>query len=185
MKTILKFTLLYLSLVLIVTSCSSNSDERTALVNSLEAAIDVSCVNTINYQDDHDNVYAYRADDIFNSASIQAGGHSTGNDNPDLGVNVFGDDPVFGLPETSTYTVDSGSGLPGTAYVFYIDELGEQYISTDNNIGKLIHLDLLTILADGTVTELKASFNEIEVRSISFVDDTLCVNAFQLSVNNN
>ncbi len=173
-------------LVFFMVSCSSNNEEeRTAIINSLIAALDPSCITTTNYQDHQGDVYAYRVDHLFNSVSIQAGGHSSGNETPDLGFNLFGTDPLFGLPNTSTYTVDSGSNIPGSSYVFYYDGTGAEYISTDNNMGVLLNLDLLTIAPDGSVTELKASFNQVEVMNTIDHNDKLCVNAFQLVVNNN
>lgn len=182
MKTTSRISVLpYLLLFVVLVACSSNDDDgRTPIINDLVAAISPDCNPNINFEDDQGNVYAYRADNIFGVVSIQTGGHSTPNETTDLGVNIYGADPIFGLPSTSSYTVTDGSRDPGTAYVFYIDN-GTEYISTANNVGKSIRLDGLTLSPDGTVTEILVSFSEIEMANNNDPTELLCVTAFNLS----
>lgn len=171
--------------VILLLSCSTADDgDRSSVGNSLVASVSVDCSSNINYQDDNGNVYAYRADDIFGVVSIQAGGHSTADESTDLGLNIFGADPLFGLPELSTYEVDGSSGQPGTAYIFYIDR-GVEYISTDTNLGRTVRIERLTLDTDGSVTELIVNFSNVEMYNTSDPDDLLCIGTFQLSFSAN
>lgn len=182
----MKFLVALISVVLLCLfslfqSCSSVDDSnRTGLTNSLSAALGVNCPTNINYQDDNGNVYAYRADNIFGSVSIQTGGHSTPDESTDLGLNLFAEDPLFGLPELSSYAIDGGSGDPGTAYVFYIDGV-EEFISTDNNTGKRAQIERLTLDTSGVVTELVLSVSGIEMYNTSDPEELICLGIFQLS----
>ena len=170
-------------LVFVFISCSSGDDDgKSGSGNDLIAAIAEACSTNINYEDDQENVYAYRADNIFGQVSIQAGGHSTENESTDLGVNIFGADPIFSLPNTSTYTVDEGGLIPGSGYVFYFDGSGDEFISTSNNEGALIRLESLTLTEAGAVEQLRITFDNIEVANTSDPDDKRCISAFDLKV---
>lgn len=184
-KIILTPHCLFVLLLLCTLSCSTGDDgNRAPVINSLEAAISANCANAINYQDDQGDVYAYRADNIFGAVSIQAGGHSTPDQSTDLGVNIFGQDPIFGLPEPSSYAVNGGSIEPGTGYVFYIIN-NTEYISTDNNEGKEIKVERLELSSSGAVVEIAISFSNIEMVNTMDPDDLTCVSAFRLSFTTN
>lgn len=175
-----------LSFLILCLACSSEDDStRSSSRNDLIAAIAEACSSTINYEDDQEDVYAYRADDIFNEATIQAGGHSTANQSTDLGVNIFGADPLFSLPETSVYTVSAGEVTPGTGYVFYFDGSGDEFISSNDNAGAVIRLESLTLSSTGVVERLKITFNNVEVVNTSDPEAKLCINGFVLEVDNN
>ncbi|PQB05878.1 hypothetical protein [Aureitalea marina] len=154
------------------------------MLKHVVAAIGPNCTDNINYEDDDGNVYAYRADNIFGVVSIQVGGHSTPDESTDPGVNLYGANPVFGLPDTGTYSVTDGSLEPGTGYVFYIDGTNE-YISTRNNQGKPIRIDQLTLTPEGEVSQFTVTFSNLELANNSDPDDKICVNAFQLSFSAN
>lgn len=176
--------LLLMSTALVLVACSSGDEgDKSSTGNDLFAAIAEACSTNINYEDDQENVYAYRADNIFGVVSIQAGGHSVPDESTDLGVNIFGADPIFELPETSTYTISAGEISPGTAYVFYFDGSGDEFISSNDNAGAEIRLELLSLSESGAVEELRIAFNNVEVINTSDPEAKLCINGFVLNVN--
>jgi hypothetical protein len=142
----------------------------------LKAAINPTCTAEITYQDLDDNVYAYRADDLFNVPSVQAGGHSDESELNDLGVNIFVDLESL---LTGTYSIDGGNALPGTAYVYYYQADGTIWISTDANTENLV-VEILEFREDGTVSKLSGTFNNVEVANNDDPGDTLCINNFEL-----
>ncbi len=183
-KTIISVAALIFLLSIVSCSTGGDDDGRSAIINSLVAAVYNNCNTSLNYRDNDGNVYAYRADDIFGRVSIQAGGHSDEDEETDLGANIFGATPIFGLPDPSTYTINSGNGDPGTAYIFYFDGSGDQFISTDDNLGVTLSIEELTLEQDGTVTEIQVTFAQVEVQNINDPEDKRCISAFDLTVNN-
>ena len=176
MRTFINLALLLCVLPLISNCTSGNENERTSRELSLRAAIATTCTTEITFNDLDDNVYAYRADDLFGVPSVQAGGHSDPDQLTDLGVNVFADLESL---VTGNYSIDGGNALPGTAYVYYIPGAGTQYTSTGNNTENLV-IEILEINEEGTLTKLKGTFNNVEVANITNPDDKLCINEFEL-----
>ncbi len=112
MRTFINLALLLCVLPLISNCTSGNENERTSRELSLRAAIATTCTTEITFNDLDDNVYAYRADDLFGVPSVQAGGHSDPDQLTDLGVNVFADLESL---DTGIFSIDGGNALPGTA----------------------------------------------------------------------
>ncbi len=170
-----------LSVLLIGCSRTRNSENNDP--SSLRAAIAEICNSTINFVDLDENVYAYRADDLFFVPSIQTGGHSTATEISDLGANIFAALPIE-LNIVGTFLIDEGTANPGTAYIFYIDESGTEYTSTSSNTG-ILTVQNIDISEDGSeINSLMFSFNNVEVANIIDFEDKLCINAFELIYNN-
>jgi hypothetical protein len=177
MKTVFNFYLIGLALFLFW-SCNRQAQERISDPLSVKAAIDPNCVTRINFEDLDNNVYAYRADAIFAAPSIQAGGHSTMDESTDLGVNIFVD--LSDLTNIN-YAISGGSGIAGTAFVYYINGDSE-YISTYDNTENLI-IDAIEVLQDGTISKFICRFNNVQVENNMNPSDLLCINGFELVFN--
>ncbi len=179
MKTILKLTLLFFVLPFFINCSSSDEGEGagTTAEFSLKAAIHETCTTEITFRDLDDNVYAYRADDLFfGIPAVQAGGHSDADELTDLGVNVF---PDLETLDTGVFSITAGSTLPGTAYVYYFPGDGTQYISTADNTENLV-VTIVEYNENGILTKLKGTFSNVEVANILDPDDKLCINDFEL-----
>ncbi|WP_353778014.1 hypothetical protein [Winogradskyella sp. 3972H.M.0a.05] len=183
MKTRILFSLSLISF-LCVFNCNSNEQEAGRLGgSSLEAAVSEDCSRAINFEDLDNNVYAYRADDIFFGApSIQTGGHSDEEELTDLGANIFATN-ASGVDLVGDYAINGSIG-PGTAYIFYFDGTGNQYISSANNTEVLTVSEIVFNEDTVTVERLVFTFNNVEVANVYDPEDVLCISAFELFYNN-
>lgn len=152
MKTVHRFIVI-LTLLIINMGC-----DKDDIKVSMEAAIHSNCINTINFIGE--DLYAYELTDDFLGTYWQVGGHPANeiNEMPDLGVNIFGTDDGH-------YEVSNSWGI-NKAFVYYIDENGNQYYSTDNQ--------LVTVKFENQNSR-SITFGNIEVYCET-LDKTLCIN---------
>ena len=160
MKTLRRFIVI-LILIIISIGCDSDDDDDNNF--SMEAAIHSNCTTTINFEGE--DLYAYELTDQFFGTYWQIGGHpaNASNEIPDLGVNIFATDD-------GNYEVSNSWGI-NQAFVYYIDENGNEYTSTDNQ--------LVTVQFENENSR-SVTFGNIEVYSAA-LDETLCINNCTIS----
>jgi hypothetical protein len=125
-------TLILLSLTLVFTLHSCKKTDKGAISAYVSAGEECPYDEFLpNFGGE--NIYGYRADEIFFTPSVQAGGYDeSGEVHRELGVNFFALTEAALVP--GDYTIDGGSGTPGTGYLFYFpdkDDFDNQFVSEE------------------------------------------------------
>ena len=134
----------------------------------LSASINDACSTTINYE--ANDVYSIPDYEEFIGDFYRLGGHPTNTSElPDIGINLFYTEAFVG-----TYPV-SDTWDPGVAFIYYIDENGNEYNSTTANTGAVV-----TVLEDGN--DFLGSFYIITFENVEVycdaLNDTKCIGTF-------
>ena len=167
-RTNLKLGIALTTLVFILSGLAGCKEAHisTGYINVSLSEPDV-CHLGVNFT--NDEVYAYRADHFFFVPSIQAGGFADGRE---LGFNLFAL-TTAGLT-TGNYQINSGGGLPGTAYLFYYPDRNSsdvQYISMDGPSELLVTNLILKDNGNG--------LQEVEEIEFEFMGGTLFINDYE------
>lgn len=170
MKTQYKFAFI-LSFLILLSSCHDDGFKGFDIgpLIFFDAAIYETCQPQINFVGD--DIYGEQIIDQNFGNYWQLGGHppNATNELPDLGLNIFVPELETGLYEVTN------DFITGKAFIYYIDENGNEYNSTINNSG-----NVSVVFTPGSFSRIEVTFNNVEVYNAT-LDLTKCINEFNYS----
>ncbi len=168
--------LIFIPFTFFLLRCASSDDGDDIRSSYLKAAIHNECLIEFNYTGT--NLYTILREEEYVGDVITLGAHPTDTTQlpnnkivPDIGIEI-----VYTTSFAGIYPV-SDTHENGKAFIFYIDENGNEYYSSYNNYDRNVQVVLVSTDDTGG-NYYRVSFNNVEVYCAN-IDDTKCIGSFQ------